>query len=119
MSVDMGHHSDIMKKFGDSEIELMSSSHRKRGVLLALCAAEGFRHTQPGVVRPCVTAAKVLRDEDPRRPIDVAEKWNELVYEELFYAEGDVDSKVGREVHPLHNMSTNNNQHPEVDGHLH
>jgi hypothetical protein len=30
MSTDMGHHSDIMQEFADSEAELMSASHKVR-----------------------------------------------------------------------------------------
>jgi hypothetical protein len=44
---------------------------------------------------------------NPSRPIPVADKWNDLVYQE-FYAEGDIDSERGRPVNPLHNKVTNN-----------
>ena len=81
MATDMGHHKDIMEEFQASESELLGESHT---------AADFFSNGEKGML----LLGMLLKASDisnPSRPIEVADKWNALVYEE-FYAEGDADA---------------------------
>jgi hypothetical protein len=97
MATDMGHHKDIMEEFQASESELLGASHT---------AADFFSNGEKGML----LLGMLLKASDisnPARPIEVADKWNALVYEE-FYAEGDADAAAGRAVNPLHDRANNN-----------
>lgn len=54
-----------------------------------------------------VTLMKCADISNPSRPLVVADKWNDLCYEE-FYNEGDLDKEAGRKVVPLFDRETNN-----------
>ena len=97
MATDMGHHKEIMEEFQESETELLSERHT---------AADFFTHGPKGMLLLGMLL-KACDISNPARPIEIADKWNEMVYEE-FYAEGDADAAAGREVNPMHNRESNN-----------
>eukprot|EP01043_Picozoa_sp_COSAG02_P008713 COSAG02_NODE_284_length_25691_cov_14.733354_15_plen_313_part_00 len=96
MATDMGHHKDIMEQFQASESELLGESHT---------ASDFFTHGEKGML----LLGMLLKASDisnPSRPIEVADKWNALVYQE-FFAEGDADAAAGRAVNPMHDREAN------------
>ena len=97
MATDMGHHKEIMEEFQAAESELLGSTHT---------ASDFFSNGEKGML----LLGMLLKASDisnPLRPIACADKWNAAVYEE-FYAEGDADRCMNRDVNPLHDRETNN-----------
>eukprot|EP01043_Picozoa_sp_COSAG02_P064577 COSAG02_NODE_9483_length_2204_cov_1.329691_1_plen_473_part_00 len=102
LATDMGRHGALMNRFNsvtaEIEMEITLESTNKS-------LAEFF---QPGD-KGWLLLGMLLKASDvsnPSRPIRVADKWNDLVYQE-FYAEGDVDAAKGRPLNPLHDRKNN------------
>ena len=98
LATDMGRHGAIMKGFS----EAIAALEDEEG---SLRAADFFIPGENG----WLLLGMLLKSCDisnPARPIEIADKWNALVYDE-FYAEGDVDLERGRPVNPLHNREKN------------
>ena len=102
LATDMGRHGPLLQRFNtctaDIDVEISTEGSNK-------LLAEFFVPGDKGwlLLGMLVKASDV---SNPSRPIEIADKWNDLVYEE-FYAEGDIDKEAGREVNPLHDRQNN------------
>ena len=98
MATDMGQHGAIM------------SSCKERFSAADFDAASYFKVTNDGEDENARMLLKLLIKasdiSNPARPKPVADRWNQLCYEE-FYAEGDEDRIKGRDLNPLHDRHNN------------
>lgn len=102
LATDMGRHGALMNRFNSvtAEIEMEITLESKNSSL-----SDFFKPGDKG----WLLLGMMLKASDvsnPSRPIRVADKWNDLVYQE-FYAEGDVDKEKGRPLNPLHDRENN------------
>lgn len=102
LATDMGRHGALMNRFNavTAEIEMEITLESTNSSL-----ADFFLPGDKGwlLLGMLVKASDV---SNPSRSIGVADKWNDLVYQE-FYAEGDVDKAKGRPLNPLHDRENN------------
>jgi hypothetical protein len=102
LATDMGRHGTLMNRFNavTAEIEMEITLESTNESL-----SDFFKPGDKGwlLLGMLVKASDV---SNPSRPIRIADKWNDLVYQE-FYAEGDVDTAKGRPLNPLHDRENN------------
>lgn len=99
-ATDMGLHGKIMKACGEAFAEGLTPSD--------FFSVEGAdEHGEASNAHLLMQILIKGSDiNNPSRPGPVANKWNEMCYEE-FYAEGDVDREKGRTLNPLHDRDNN------------
>jgi hypothetical protein len=102
LATDMGRHGALMNRFNavTAEVEMEITLESTNAQL-----SDFFKPGDKG----WLLLGMLLKASDvsnPSRPIRIADKWNDLVYEE-FYSEGDVDKERGRPHNPLHDRENN------------
>ena len=102
LATDMGRHGALMNRFNavTAEVEMEITLEGTNAQL-----SDFFKPGDKG----WLLLGMLLKASDvsnPSRPIRIADKWNDLVYEE-FYSEGDVDKERGRPLNPLHDRENN------------